>query len=98
MKSLSRTLRSGISWARLKISAAALSSVLLATTGNLSFAQQPTAVKIGVLDDLSGPYSMVSGQGTVEAAKLAIEDYGAKALGQPIQVLIATDQNKPMSP
>jgi branched-chain amino acid transport system substrate-binding protein len=37
----------------------------------------------------------VSGQGTVEAVKLAIEDYGGKALGRPIQFVVATDQNKP---
>jgi branched-chain amino acid transport system substrate-binding protein len=96
MASLQRTLCHGLRAACRKASAAALAGVILAATANHSSAQQhPTAVKIGILDDLSGPYSMVSGQGTVEAIKLAIEDYGGKALGQPIQVLIATDQNKP---
>jgi branched-chain amino acid transport system substrate-binding protein len=95
MKSLRHTLCHGIRRARLVASVAALSSVLLAVANYPSLAQQPNAVKIGILDDLSGPYSMVSGQGTVEAVKLAIEDYGGKALGQPIQVVVATDQNKP---
>jgi branched-chain amino acid transport system substrate-binding protein len=57
--------------------------------------QHPPAVKIGVLDDLSGPYSLTSGIGTVEAVRLAVEDYGGKALGEPVQVVVATDQNKP---
>jgi branched-chain amino acid transport system substrate-binding protein len=77
------------------VSAAAIASAVLTTTGWEVAAQTPTAVKIGVLDDLTGPYSVLSGQGTIEAVKLAVEDYGGKALGQPIQVVIATDQNKP---
>jgi branched-chain amino acid transport system substrate-binding protein len=52
-------------------------------------------VKLGILDDLTGPYSLASGIGTVEAVKLAIQDYGGKALGRPVEVVIATDQNKP---
>jgi branched-chain amino acid transport system substrate-binding protein len=53
------------------------------------------AVKIGILDDLTGPYSLASGVGTVEAVKLAVQDYGGKALGKPVEVVVATDQNKP---
>jgi branched-chain amino acid transport system substrate-binding protein len=55
----------------------------------------PPVVKIGVLDDLTGPYSLTSGMGTVEAVRLAVEDYGGKALGKPVEVVVATDQNKP---
>jgi branched-chain amino acid transport system substrate-binding protein len=55
----------------------------------------PLVVKIGVLDDLTGPYSLTSGMGTVEAVRLAVEDYGGKALGKPVEVVVATDQNKP---
>jgi branched-chain amino acid transport system substrate-binding protein len=57
--------------------------------------ESPSAVKIGILDDLTGPYSLASGVGTVEAVKLAVADYGGKALGKPIEVVVATDQNKP---
>lgn len=52
-------------------------------------------VKIGVLTDLSGPYASYSGKGSVEAARLAIEDYGGKVLGRPVVLVAADHQNKP---
>jgi branched-chain amino acid transport system substrate-binding protein len=55
----------------------------------------PPPLKIGVLDDMTGPNSENSGVGTLEAIKMAVEDYGGKVLGRPIQLLVATDQNKP---
>jgi branched-chain amino acid transport system substrate-binding protein len=80
---------------RLAMTPAVVAVAILAALCSPSAAQSPAAVKIGILDDLSGPYSTVSGQGTIEAVKLAIEDYGGKALGRPIQFVVATDQNKP---
>ena len=74
---------------------ALLAGTILSTHAPRAVAQSPDAVKVGVLDDLTGPYSLLSGQGTIEAVKLAIEDYGGKVLGKPIQVVIASDQNKP---
>lgn len=52
-------------------------------------------VKIGVLNDQSGTYSDLSGKGSVEAVKLAVEDFGGKVLGKPIEVVFADHQNKP---
>ncbi len=52
-------------------------------------------VKIGVLTDLSGFYSDLSGKGSVEAAKMAVEDFGGKVNGIPIEVVAADHQNKP---
>lgn len=52
-------------------------------------------VKIGVLNDMSGVYSASSGPGTVEAVKMAAEDFGGKVLGKPIEVVFADHQNKP---
>ncbi len=52
-------------------------------------------VVIGIIDDYSGPYAEVIGAGGVEAAKMAIADFGGTALGQPIELLIADHQNKP---
>ena len=52
-------------------------------------------VKLGVLTDMSGPFSDLSGRGSVEAAKLAAEDFGGKVLGQPIEVIFADHQHKP---
>jgi branched-chain amino acid transport system substrate-binding protein len=53
------------------------------------------AVKIGVLNDQSGLYADFGGRGSVIAAQMAVEDFGGKVLGKPIQVLSADHQNKP---
>jgi len=52
-------------------------------------------VKIGVMNDQSGPYADNGGPGTVEAARMAIEDFGGEANGKKIELVIADDQNKP---
>ncbi|GAC1334622.1 MAG: ABC transporter substrate-binding protein [Beijerinckiaceae bacterium] len=52
-------------------------------------------VKIGVLTDMSGPASAPSGQGSVTAAQMAVEDFGGKVLGKPIMVIVGDHQLKP---
>ncbi|MFH1870265.1 MAG: ABC transporter substrate-binding protein [Pseudomonadota bacterium] len=53
------------------------------------------AVKIGVLTDMSGAYSDLSGAGAVEAAKMAIEDFKAKEKpGFAVEIVAADHQNK----
>lgn len=52
-------------------------------------------VKIGVLTDMSGQFSHESGEGAVTAVKMAVEDFGGKVLGKPIEVISADHQNKP---
>ena len=51
-------------------------------------------VRIGVLTDMSGQYADSGGKGSVEAAKMAIEDYGSKVLGKPVELVFADHQNK----
>jgi branched-chain amino acid transport system substrate-binding protein len=51
--------------------------------------------KIGVLNDQSGPYADFGGKWSVEAAKMAIEDFGGSVLGQKIELVAADHQNKP---
>src|SRR6516225_3089473 len=51
-------------------------------------------VKIAVLTDMSGLYSDLGGPGSVAAAQLAIDDFGGKVLGKPIQLVSADHQNK----
>ena len=58
-----------------------------------AFAAEP--LRVGVLEDLSGPYSDLGGQGTVVAVKLAAEDVSGTVLGRSIQVVSADHQNKP---
>jgi branched-chain amino acid transport system substrate-binding protein len=52
-------------------------------------------VKIGVLNDQSGVYADFGGKWSVEAAKMAIEDFGGSVLGQRIDLVTADHQNKP---
>ncbi|MBF5042965.1 ABC transporter substrate-binding protein [Aggregicoccus sp. 17bor-14] len=51
-------------------------------------------IKIGVLNDQSGLYADLSGQGSVLAAKMAVEDFGAIP-GAKVEVIFADHQNKP---
>ncbi len=52
-------------------------------------------VVIGDIDDMSGLYADVIGQGGVEAAKMAIADFGGSVLGRKIVFVSADHQNKP---
>src|SRR4029450_295488 len=52
-------------------------------------------VKIGVLNDLSGPYATLAGPGSGVAALMAVEDFGAPAKGMKVEVVFADHQNKP---
>ncbi|WP_134725790.1 ABC transporter substrate-binding protein [Paracoccus luteus] len=51
-------------------------------------------VKIGILNDQSGVYADFGGKFSVEAAKMAVEDFGGKVLDMPIEVVDADHQNK----
>src|SRR5690349_3489617 len=51
-------------------------------------------VKIGMLEDMSSVYADITGIGAVTAARMAIEDFGGKVLGKPIEVISADHQNK----
>jgi hypothetical protein len=51
-------------------------------------------VKIGVLTDLSGLYMGNVGPGSVLATKLAIEEFGGKVAGKPIELVVADHLNK----
>jgi len=71
-----------------------LTAVWLATP--CAFAQvTDDVVKIGVLADMSGLYSDLSGIGSVNAAQMAVEDFGGTVLGKRIEVISADHQNKP---
>ncbi|WP_137389783.1 ABC transporter substrate-binding protein [Rhodoligotrophos defluvii] len=56
---------------------------------------QDTTVKIGVLNDQSGIYSDITGQGSVVAARMAIEDFLAKNPDFKVELVSADHQNKP---
>ena len=68
-------------------------SMLLAATSHV-FAEQ-TPVRLGVANDMSGPYAALGGTGSVLAAQMAIEDFGGSVLGRRVEVLSGDTQNKP---
>jgi len=45
------------------------------------------SINLGVLTDITGIYSALSGEGSVEAARMAVEDFGGRVLGKEIRVL-----------
>lgn len=79
-----------------------LKAVLVAVTMGTGLLAGPSqaqisndAVKIGVINDQSSIYRDLSGKGGVEAARMAIEDFGGSVLGKPIELVSADHQNKP---
>ncbi len=58
-------------------------------------AQAQISVKIGVLNDMSGLYADLTGPGSVVAAQLAVEDFGAAKKGAKVEIVGADHQNKP---
>jgi branched-chain amino acid transport system substrate-binding protein len=66
----------------------------LATTA-ISAPSLAQGVKIGVLNDQSGVYADYGGKWSVEAARMAIEDFGGSVLGGKIELIAADHQNKP---
>ena len=71
-----------------------MGAAMLALAGAAQAQVSNDVVKIGVLTDLSGTYSDLAGPGSVLAVKMAVEDFGGKVLGKPIEVVSADHQNK----
>jgi branched-chain amino acid transport system substrate-binding protein len=72
----------------------ALAAALLASTAARAQVSDDV-VKIGVLTDMNGPASTPTGQGSVTAAQMAVDDFGGKVLGKPISVIVGDHQLKP---
>ncbi|MGJ4952323.1 ABC transporter substrate-binding protein [Bradyrhizobium sp. HKCCYLS20291] len=53
------------------------------------------AIRIGVLTDMTGIFATAMGPGSVEAARMAADEFGGKINGRPIEILQADHQNKP---
>lgn len=72
-----------------------LAAALCAAMVQPALAQEKrTSVKVGLLTDMSGGLSDVAGPGSIVAAKMAIEDWGGKVKGLPIEFVSADHQNK----
>ncbi|MER9959861.1 ABC transporter substrate-binding protein [Mesorhizobium sp. M0045] len=74
-----------------------VSAALLAATAMPAAAAEISdgKVKIGILNDQSGVYADFGGKWSVEAAKMAVEDFGGKVQGAPVEIVSADHQNKP---
>ena len=73
---------------------AAVAALTIGLAGTASAEISGGAVKIGVLTDMSGPYADNAGAGAVLAAQMAVEDFGGKVAGVPIEIVSADHQNK----
>ena len=80
---------------KLKTLALAISTALGATLAAGAAQAAGNEVVIGDIDDLSSLYADVVGQGGIEAAKMAIADFGGSVLGKKIVLLTTDHQNKP---
>jgi branched-chain amino acid transport system substrate-binding protein len=72
----------------------ALAFVLVAAGLASTAAQAQEKVKIGFITDLSSLYADLEGKNGIIAIQMAIEDFGGKVLGQPIELMTADHQNK----
>ena len=52
-------------------------------------------VKIGIMNDQSGTYADLAGPGSVVAARMAVDDFGAAKKGMKVEIVVADHQNKP---
>lgn len=69
-------------------------AAVLAAAGAQAQTISDDVIRIGVLSDMSGLYADTAGKGSVEAAKMAVEDFGGTVLGKKIEVVFADHQNK----
>ncbi|MDB5511069.1 MAG: transporter permease [Enterovirga sp.] len=73
--------------------------LLVAATAATAFAtgvaEAQVTVKLGVLNDRSGVYSDIGGEGSAVAARMAVEDFKAAEKGLKVEVVAADHQNKP---
>ena len=80
----------------MKLTKTLLVAALAAFAGSTAHAQVSDGViKIGVLSDMSSLYADITGPGSVVAARMAVEDFGAAKKGMKVEIVSADHQNKP---
>jgi branched-chain amino acid transport system substrate-binding protein len=68
---------------------------ILLLGGPLAWAEVPATLKIGVINDMNGPFADQSGKGSVVAAQMAAEDFAAEGNAPfKVEILSADHQNK----
>jgi branched-chain amino acid transport system substrate-binding protein len=78
--------------------AAALIATTMAFCSHTALAQgariSDGVIKVGVIEDMSGVYADITGKGAVTAAQMAIDEFGGKVNGVPVELVYADHQNK----
>ncbi len=77
------------------VKALGLAAAVALAAGTAQAQVSDGVIKIGVLTDMSSLYTDLAGAGSVVAAKMAVEDFGAAAKGMKVEIVSADHQNKP---
>ena len=77
------------------LGSAALGTAAVALPLSRARAQAKPVIKIGVLNDQSGPYRDTGGLTSVDCTKMAVAEFSAQMSGYTVEVLSADHQNKP---
>ena len=72
-----------------------LAAALALSVGGAHAQISDGVIKIGVMNDQSGTYADLAGPGSVVAARMAVEDFGAAKKGMKVEIVVADHQNKP---
>jgi branched-chain amino acid transport system substrate-binding protein len=72
-----------------------LAAIALAAATPANAQISDDVVKIGLILDMSSIYADITGKGSADAGQMAIDDFGGKVLGKPIELVYADHQNKP---
>ena len=78
-----------------KLMASLVSGAIALAAGAAQAQISDGVIKIGVVTDMSGLYADLTGNGSVVAARLAVEDFGAAKKGMKVEIISADHQNKP---
>ena len=79
----------------MKLKRTLIAAAIAALAGTANAQISDGVIKIGVMNDMSGLYADIAGPGSVIAAKMAVEDFGAAKKGMKVEVVGADHQNKP---
>ena len=78
----------------MRIRRVALALALMLPTA-LAHAELPAVVKVGILNDMNGPFADQSGRGSVVAAQMAAEEFAAQGVSFGVEIVSADHLNKP---
>jgi branched-chain amino acid transport system substrate-binding protein len=70
-------------------------AVALLLPGAFAQAELPATIKVGILNDMNGPFADQSGRGSVVAAQMAAEEFAALGGGLKVEIVSADHLNKP---